>query len=73
LELMAICEALLRAPLHADLEIMTDSRNAVGWLAERWKRNKPVIAALCREIETVAAKRAARSLTSTSGAIRGTP
>ena len=57
MELMAIREAVSRAPLDADLEILTDSRNAVGWLAECWKRNEPLIAALCRDIESLEAKR----------------
>jgi ribonuclease HI len=61
MELMAIREAVTRAPLDADLEILTDSRNAVGWLAECWKRNNSGIAALSREIETVAAKRAGKT------------
>jgi ribonuclease HI len=60
MELMAIREAVSRAPLDADLEILTDSRNAVGWLADRWKRNNPVIAALCRNIESLKAKRSGK-------------
>jgi ribonuclease HI len=57
MELMAIREAVSRAPLDVDLEIVTDSQNAIGWLSLGWKRNKPAIAALCRDIETLAARR----------------
>jgi ribonuclease HI len=60
MELMALREALSRAPLGADLEILTDSGNAVGWLAGRWKRNKPILAALGWEIELLAAKRSGK-------------
>lgn len=41
MELMAIREAVSRAPLDVDLEIVTDSQNAIGWLSLGWKRNKP--------------------------------
>jgi ribonuclease HI len=60
MELMAIREAVSRAPLDVELEILTDSRNAVGWLAEGWKRNKPVIATLCRDIESLKSKRSGK-------------
>jgi ribonuclease HI len=57
MELIAVLEALRRAPKGERLEIHTDSRNVVGWLAEGWKRNNATLAALCREIDEVVAKR----------------
>ena len=57
MELMAIREAVSRAPSDAELEIVTDSANAIGWLSQGWKRNVSVIAALCRDIDTLVAKR----------------
>jgi ribonuclease HI len=57
MELMAIREAVSRSPSDVDLEIVTDSQNAIGWLSLGWKRNKPAIAALCCEIEALTGKR----------------
>jgi ribonuclease HI len=57
MELVAVLEALRRAPKGSRLEIHTDSRNVVGWLAEGWKRNNATLAALCREIDSLIAKR----------------
>ena len=59
MELTAVREAITRAPIGATLEIQTDSKNVIGWLDGRWKRNKPVIAALCSEIDALGAKRSA--------------
>ena len=59
-ELTAIREAMSRAPSDVELEIVTDSANAIGWLSRGWKRNEPAIAALCRDIETLAAKRSGK-------------
>jgi ribonuclease HI len=57
MELMAIRQAVSRAPLDVDLEIVTDSKNAIGWLSLGWKRNKPEIVALCRDVEALTARR----------------
>lgn len=51
MELTAVLEAIRRAPAGMALEIATDSRNVIGWLAGGWKRNQPAIAALCAEID----------------------
>jgi ribonuclease HI len=58
-ELMAVLEAVRRAPASASLEIVTDSRNVIGWLEGGWKRREPPIAALCREIDAARAARTA--------------
>jgi ribonuclease HI len=68
MELMAIRQAVSRAPSDVDLEIVTDSQNAIGtdsqnaigWLSRGWKRNNPAIAAFCRDIEMLAAKRSGK-------------
>jgi ribonuclease HI len=57
MELVAIREAVRRAPSGPHLEIATDCGNAIGWLERGWKRNDPVIAALCAEIEQLWAER----------------
>jgi ribonuclease HI len=58
MEQAAVREAIRRAPLGAALEILTDSKNVVGWLAEGWKRNNAIVAAMCREIDELRAERA---------------
>jgi ribonuclease HI len=58
-ELMAVLEAVRRAPASASLEIVTDSRNVIGWLEGGWKRREPPIAALCEEIDAARAARTA--------------
>jgi ribonuclease HI len=60
MELMAIREAVSRAPLDVELQIVTDSGNAIGWLSRGWKRNDAVIAALCNGIDTLVAKRSGK-------------
>jgi ribonuclease HI len=72
MELTAVREAIRRAPAWASLEIVTDSRNVIDWLAEGWKRNEPTIVSLCREIdalraERLAARRGARDLQARPG------
>jgi ribonuclease HI len=57
MELTAVREAIQRAPSGATLEILMDSRNVVGWLADGWKRNNPAVAAMCREIDELRAER----------------
>jgi ribonuclease HI len=57
MELIAVLEAVRRTPKRERLEIHTDSRNVVGWLAEGWKRNNATLAALRREIDELAATR----------------
>jgi ribonuclease HI len=53
MELTAVREAIRRAPRGVRLDIVTDSRNVIGWLSQGWKRNDPTIAALSREIDTL--------------------
>jgi hypothetical protein len=43
---MAAKEAISRAPLASSLEIVTDSRNVIGWRPGEFKRNNPIGAAL---------------------------
>jgi len=52
MELQAVLSAIyaLRRPC-CDVVIVTDSRNAIGWLSKGWKRKNPAIRALCQEIE----------------------
>ncbi len=57
MELVAIQEALRQAPEGVDLQIITDSQNAIGWLSKGWKRKDPAIAALCQEIDQLMAAR----------------
>jgi ribonuclease HI len=59
MELTAAREAIRRAPPSSSLEIITDSRNVIGWLSDGWKRNDPTIASLCREIDALRSERAA--------------
>jgi ribonuclease HI len=59
MELTAVREAIQRAPLGAALEILTDSKNVVGWLSDGWRRKNPDIAKLCGEIDGLSAERAA--------------
>ena len=59
MELQAALEAVQRAPAGACLEIVTDSRNVIGWLSGGWKCKEPAIAALCGEIDAARAARAA--------------
>jgi ribonuclease HI len=59
MELAAAREAIRRAPLMASLVVVTDSLNVIGWLSRGWKRNDAGIAAVCREIDTLRAERAA--------------
>ena len=58
MELTAAREAIRLAPLQARLEIVTDSKNVIGWLDQGFKRNNPAVAALCREIDDLRATRA---------------
>jgi ribonuclease HI len=51
MELTAAREAIRHAPNNVRLEIVTDSKNVIGWLSQGWKRNHPAIAALCAEID----------------------
>ena len=57
-ELTAVREAIRLAPMQAQLDIVTDSRNVIGWLDGGFKRNDPAIAALCREIDELRTTRA---------------
>jgi ribonuclease HI len=59
MELTAVLKAIKRAPLLVTLEVVTDSQNVIGWLSRGWKRNNPGVAAVCQEIDTLRAKRAA--------------
>lgn len=52
-ELLAIYHALEFLNPGTKVTIQTDSRNAVGWLADGWKRNVADIRVLCQEIEAV--------------------
>lgn len=58
MELTAALEAIQRAPLAAILQIVTDSKNVIGWLSQGWKRNDAKIASLCREVDEVRRRRA---------------
>ena len=57
MELTAVREAISHAPPGVRLDIVTDSKNVIGWLSQGWKRNDPTIAALCAEIDTLRAGR----------------
>ncbi len=57
MELTAVREAIRHAPPGIRLDIITDSKNVIGWLSQNWKRNDPTIAALCAEIDTLCAGR----------------
>ena len=57
MELTAVREAIRHAPPGVRLDIVTDSKNVIGWLSQGWKRNDPTIAALCAEIDTLRAGR----------------
>ena len=53
MELTAVREAIRHAPRSVKLDIVTDSKNVIGWLSQGWKRKEPTIAALCAEIDTL--------------------
>jgi ribonuclease HI len=53
MELAAVREALRQAPKDEPLEIVTDSRNAIGWLSQGWKRKNAQIATTCGEIDAL--------------------
>jgi ribonuclease HI len=57
MELTAVREALRLAPAGVAMEIITDSKNVIGWLSQGWKRKEATIAALCREIDPLLALR----------------
>jgi ribonuclease HI len=52
-ELTAVWQALQSCPPGACVQIVTDSRNVVGWLAGGWKRHEPQICRLVQAIEEV--------------------
>lgn len=52
-ELTAVRQALQTCPPGSHVQIVTDSRNVVGWLAEGWKRNDPQIHRIVQAIEEV--------------------
>ena len=58
MELTAVREAIRQAPPNVRLDIVTDSRNVIGWLTGTFKRNNPAVAALSAEIDTLRAGRA---------------
>jgi ribonuclease HI len=51
MELSAILAALEAVPAGARVRLHTDSQNAIGWLAQGWKRKDPKVAALCVQID----------------------
>jgi ribonuclease HI len=51
MELAAILAALEAVPAGARVRLHTDSQNAIGWLAQGWKRKDPKVAALCAQID----------------------
>ncbi len=57
MELIAVCDAIRHAPPGVRLDIVTDSKNVIGWLSQGGKRNDPMIAALSAEIDTLRAGR----------------
>jgi ribonuclease HI len=59
MELTAVVEAIRHAPSHVALNIITDSKNVIGWVLGTYRRKNPDIAALCREIDTLRASRLA--------------
>jgi hypothetical protein len=58
MELTAVREAIRHAPRSVRLDIVTDSKNVIGWLSQGWKRKEPAVAALCAEIDTLRGGRA---------------
>ena len=53
MELTAVREAIRHAPRSVKLDIVTDSKNVIGWLTGTFKRKDPTIAALSVEIDTL--------------------
>lgn len=60
MELTAVLETLRRVPAETPLTIVTDSALVIGWLTKGWKRNNPVNAALCQQIDALLAGRTCR-------------
>jgi ribonuclease HI len=67
-ELTAVWQALQSCPEGARVQIVTDSRNVMGWLAGGWKRKDPHI---CRTIEAIAETTQSRNLRVTYRQIAG--
>lgn len=53
MELIAVREAIRHAPRSVKLDIVTDSKNAIGWVTGTFKRKDPTIAALSAEIDAL--------------------
>jgi ribonuclease HI len=53
MELTAVREAIRHAPRSVRLNIVTDSKNVIGWLTGTFTRREPTIAALCAEIDAL--------------------
>jgi ribonuclease HI len=53
MELTAVREAIRQAPRSVRLDIVTDSKNVIGWLTGAYKRKDPTIAALSAEIDAL--------------------
>jgi ribonuclease HI len=53
MELSAILAAFEAVPAGARVRLHTDSQNAIGWLAQGWKRKDPKVAALCAQIDQI--------------------
>lgn len=53
MELCAIYEGIKALLCPCEVIVVTDSQNAIGWLAEGWRRKNAQCRALCEKIETV--------------------
>lgn len=56
MELMAIYQALKALKRPCDVIIFSDSRDAIGWLSQEWKRNVEHIDKLCLQIQELIAE-----------------
>jgi ribonuclease HI len=76
MELTAVREAIQHAPVQARLEIVTDSKNVIGWLDQGFKRNDPAsppcAARSTGYVRRGRARTAAQSASDTSAGTRAT-
>ena len=70
MELTAVREAISHAPPGVRVDIVTDSKNVIGWLTGTFKRKDPTIAALSAEIDTLRDGRALQNTSSLAASSR---
>ena len=60
MEVIAVVQGLRRVPIHAEVEVQTDSALVIGWLAEGWRRNKVALRPILDDADALIAARHVR-------------